>query len=988
MIKKHLVALGAVIALCAWSATAAPRIAIWNPVSGTSESRVSIDTNLVVTVANTLTQSGATVQLLTAEQLADKTLFSADQYDALFFLGNGFPRSVIPTAEQFSNNGGILVSLGAEVPFLIAMEQGPEGFWKLSPASPPYAWQTEELLDFIGLKYLFEPTKHSQGVRHHPTRLLKTFAPNLPDLNGRIESRWVIPVGKAEYIPLIKSTRSDGLEVPGPLYIVKNGNRTSIICTSPIMVFNTLPQFWGQSTTTLTRIAALASALRSGSVSILPGDRTQLDINAKPELRMPLDRPAFGSVNPEDAEPLARWGLFNGSCMELGMTLASGRTQTVASASSSTAVPQALAAGAAVLFTLPKASAQQNEPVFLRIRGAFSETGAGLCVSMGNTLLWNESFIYIDTKTASNHSSSLSGVPSEFTRIIFIPRQALSASSSIVIANSGTQTVTFDAIQLEVQKKRRDRCIGLGSGLDGTNRYPTDESKKWGGIRMSFRTQRIGKPNDPDRFAKMDKLFNEVSSKTDFVQPILEGTPDWAPISKERLDDAIKGNRPTTVPPDPTLYAEIVEAVVKRYGDKIATYEIWNEADITQFYRGTAQEYVNLFNTIVPIIRKLDPTAKIMPCGMAGFHEAFIDELLRSGVIGSCDLLAFHPYAGKSAAWDIPYGLIEGSLMSKGCNIEIFCNESGFPSSNREWFQRPPDLTEETQCEALDIAMARILSMGVAKLSVFHAGCDDGGFGLFKGTGEAKPAYAVFADYAKLGGTGAKRLDISLSDERGIPLVGVYAAASEDGQGKATVVINPSQCDELISAKEQSLPLQPHANWIGFFGKVAYENGTATITPDEKKSAGFYKEFTINPKRTPLLDVAVSGDSAEWELLLKLQDKTSLLAIPKRGSGSVTLNLEDVLAGRNLAEQEIEISFRIHRGPARIERVTLLPDPKQGDKPGLPICVRIPAQSVAHRPVKATGKCHGKAFEIPVETQQDCLKARFTLTGRTVLTFE
>ena len=980
------------VVVLAWFATAsafaAPRIAIWNPVTGTSESRVSIDTNLVFSVAAILKQSGADVHLLTADQIADKAGFSADKFDALFFLGNGFPRSLIPAAEKFSDNGGILVSLGAEVPFLIAMEQGSEGFWKLSPANPAFAWQTEELLNHIGLKYLFEPTKHSQGVRHRPTRLLKTLAPNLPDLNGRIESRWVVPVGEAEYIPLMGSQRADGIEVPGPLYLIKNGNRTSIICTSPILVFDTLPLFWNQSKTTLTAIASLASALRSGSCTILPGDHTRIDLDAKPELRTPLDRPAYGFVNPEDAEPLVRWGLFNGSCMDLATALPTGRTQTVASASSSATLPQALAAGSSVLLTLPDSASQQKDPVFLRIRGAYSETGAGLCVSIGNVVLWNESFIYIDTKTASNHSSSLSGVPSEFTRIIFVPHHLLSQTHTLALANAGTQTLTFDAVQLELQKKPRTRCIGLGAGPDGTNRYPTDESKKWGGIRMSLRTQRIGKPSDPDRFAKMDKFFNEVSAKTDSVQPILEGTPDWAPISAERLADAVKAQRPTTVPPDPTQYAEIVEAVVKRYGDKIATYEIWNEADITQFYRGTAQEYVKLFKTIVPIIRKLDPTAKVIPCGMAGFHEAFIDELIRGGVIEASDLLAFHPYAGKSAAWDIPYGLIEGSLMSKGCNIEIFCNESGFPSSNREWFQRPPDLTEETQRESLDIAMSRILSMGVAKLSVFHSACDDGGFGLYQGTGKAKPAYAVFADYAKLGEAGANRLDISLSDERGLPLVGVYAAASANSQGKATVVINPSQCDELITAKEQSIPLQSHANWITFFGKVAYENGTAMLTPDEKKSAGFYKAVTINPKRTPLLEVTVSGDSVEWELLLKLQDKTILSAIPKRGPGSVTLNFEDVLAGRNLAEQEIEISFRIHHGPARIESVTLRPNPAKNDKKTIPICVRVPAKFVTHRPVKVTGQCHGTTFDIPVETQQDCLEAHFPLSGRTILTFE
>ena len=72
-------------------------------------------------------------------------------------------------------------------------------------------------------------------------------------------------------------------------------------------------------------------------------------------------------------------------------------------------------------------------------------------------------------------------------------------------------------------------------------------------------------------------------------------------------------------------------------------------------------------------------------------------KLIKGGVVDASDMIAFHPYAGKSAAWDLPYGLVEGALMSKGRNIEIFCNESGFPANNQEWFTNPPELNEQTQ---------------------------------------------------------------------------------------------------------------------------------------------------------------------------------------------------------------------------------------------------------------------------------------------------
>ncbi len=984
MKRQHFTATCATLLLCVTSTFSAPRIALWNPVKGTTESRVTIDLDQVQLIATSLTKSGVAVSLLTSEDIANGSVFSAEKFDALFFVGGGFPRSIIPSAKKFSDKGGVLVPLDAVVPFLIALEQGTDGLWKLSPPDPPFAWQTDEILKHIGLKYVYEPENHSQGVRHAPTKLLKSLANNLPDFNGRLESRWVIPIDGAEYIPLIRSRRSDGLDVPGPLYIIKNGSRTSILCTSSIFTLGTSPEFWKHSDATLAAIATLAMNIHSKQWTPTNDDVVVLDLDAKPEAKMPLDRASFNSIEPEDAQALARWGRFDGSCMELGPTVKRGESLSMSSPSVTPVFPQALESEASVLLELPSSVFTATTPVFLRVRGAYAETGAELKISLGDQILWNEQFNYIDTKAPGNFSRNLSGVPAEFTRLVFLPPEML-AGKTLTIANPGNANLTFDAVQIEHQRNPRTRCIGLGSGNAESKNYPSEEAKKWGGLRMSLRTQRIGKPDDPNRFAQIDKLFNSVASRTDAVQPILEGTPEWAAISPERLNDAIKAGRPTTVPPDPEKYAEIVEAVVERYEDRISMYEIWNEADITQFYRGTAQEYINLFKTIVPIIRRLDPTAKIMPSGMAGFRENFIDELIKAGVVDASDMIAFHPYAGKSAAWDLPYGLLEGALMSKGRNIEIFCNESGFPSNNQEWFSRPPDLNLQTQKQSLDIAMSRLLAMGLAKLSVFHAGVDNHGFGLYDAQGNAKPAYEVFSDYARLNGPDSTRLDISMAHAEGKPLFGVYAAASRHTDGRATVVVNPSECEVLQSVEAQELPLATSSPWVNFFADVRYTNGTAVVTPETGKSAGFYKITSVNAKRTPLLDVAVTGDDAEWELLLKTQDKSSITAIPRRGAGAVTVDLASLLP-QTLSANEIEVSFRIHKGTATISKVIFRPVDERNRIRALPITLRVPMATGSKG--NATAISAGISTALPTQVHAGWIETTFPLSRRTVVEFE
>jgi hypothetical protein len=508
----------------------------------------------------------------------------------------------------------------------------------------------------------------------------------------------------------------------------------------------------------------------------------------------PLARVAADGVEPEGATALARWGRFDGSCMDFGPTLADGQTARVAACDGAEAFPRALGPGASVRLALPALDARAA-PLHLRVRGAFLESDAGLMAAVGGTVLLNERFVYTYACAPGNFSGDLSGMAVEFTRIVFVPPDALRGVGELVLSNPGTRPVWFDAVQLERQvRPGRGRCLGLGAGQHERNHYDSALARTWGGIRTSLRTQRIGPPDDPDRFARVDKLFSMIVAKNPVVQPILEGTPPWAAISTERLAQAEAAHRPSTVPPDPAKYAELVEAVVRRYGASIDTYEVWNEADIGQFYRGTTAEYVALFHAVAAVVRRLAPASRLMTTGMAGCHEEFLRELDEGGVLRKADLFAFHPYAGKSAAWEMPYGIIEGCLFSRGCGIEVFCNESGFPHLNAEWFQAPPVFTEATQRDSLDTAMARLLAMGVAKLSVFHAGGDNHAYGLIDETGRPRPAYAVFADYARLNSPGATRLDIGMVHADGSALRGVYAAASAHTDGRVTVVLNPADC--------------------------------------------------------------------------------------------------------------------------------------------------------------------------------------------------
>ena len=948
-------------------------IAVWDPECGTTESRADVDPSTAHYIAEKMHQPGTEVFTASAGEIAGGILDTRNA-DALVFAGNGFPESLIAPIMQFSDRGGIVVSLGAEVPFLIKLDRKDDG-WRLSPQTPMYAWQTDAVMKHLGSVYKYDPSRHDQGVYHRPSRFFKQWASGIPELDGQLESRWVVPMDGAEYCPLIHSFRADGIEIPGPLYLIRCRGRVSIFCTSRIFVFDTDKDVWTNSEDVLAGISELIKALSSGNNPLESGEMfTKIDMTAPPARHMPLVRYATGEADPDGAIPLKRWGKFNGSCLELKPC----------EKNVSSTLPQYLDPGASCLMPLSDITSKipENAPLFLRIRGAFSETGAGLKVEAGGHLLWNETLKYIDTREPGNFSVSLSGYPEEFNRIIFLPKSFISGTNVFVrISNPGIKRIVFDAVQAEVQPNPPARCIGLGAGQYQGNNYPLSESARWGGLRKSLRTQFIGPPGANGRFSKFENLLNEVIDKGTHIQPILEGTPEWAPVSQERYAEGVTLHRPSTVPPDVEKYAAITGEIIDKYGELFDIYEIWNEPDITQFFRGTADEYARLFKAVARVIREKDPTAKVMSGGMAGYRPEFIREMLANGVFREADIIAFHPYAGKSASWNLPYGLVQGMLFSRGCSKEIFCNESGFPSDNGEW-KSPPEMTQEAQKQRLDVAMGRILASGVAKLSVFHAGGDDHSFGLFNKNGSPKPAYSVFSDYAFLNGPGAVKTDIAMRRTDGSPICGIYTAASRKKDGVCTVVINPSECSELSPVKKTDLLSDETGKWIHFFCSVEHSRGKSVkIVPEAGKTAGFYKKIMISKTGDPSINVTFSGERPLWGLMFKLPDGRIVDAVPKRGAGSISLRLAEILP-EDAFQSEIEISFRVYSGIGEITNLSLTPSPTYVLK-SQQIILSIPADDKC----KGIAEAHTADGPVPVKTvlHEDRLDITIDLQERTVL---
>lgn len=884
--KTFAVCLLTILTLSVASA-AVPTVAVWDPAADTDVPghRFQLRQTELDAAATWLTDAGMSVQRVRADALNGA-------FDVLVLPGSCFPKQALADLKRFTEDGGVLVTLEGLAPLLVRIELGSSGKWQLSPASPSFAWQSDELIRHFGFRYDWKPELHDQGKVHTPTPLLKQYLPEEAVIRKTLPGRWLPSTTGGVMLPLIQSERFDGVPVLPQIFVARRGKATGVFCTNIE---------WA----TRERVVALvrlASDLHEGKVSFDNAVTLPETIPLPEPLR--LREPCAG-IEPENAKTLQRWGKFDGSSNELGDPL-----------------PRSLPAGATVTLPLPVWS---GDPCFVRIRGAFNESGAVLKIASGTTVLWNEVLTFIDAMGESNWGILKGGEPIEFNRIVFLPKQA----PTLTISNAGTAPLFFDAVQIEQRAVGPDVYVGLG--IADWPGFPVTEaeSQAWPCVRAPMRLQLVGEPDKEDRWAKTDALirdrFGKVNSR---IHGVIQNTPPWAALDADHLREARANHRERDVAPDPAKYIPMVEEFIARYGDIVEGFELWNEPNLKQFYWGTAEEFLDLFYLLAPAVRKAKPDALIIGPGFAGHSmDKYLKPMSESAAMDCVDWLAVHCYCGKGPAWDrTAYGY-EGDLYALGVNKPIYANEQGFVFRNAQWFTAPPVYTEHLQGINTSIGMARLMAGGICKVNVFMIGPGNHEFDLIRADGTPRPAYPVVKDYMALSRRGSTRLDVSMTAAADTPLLGMYVAAAAHTDGSITLIVNPAEIERLQPPREILDPSSDFAkgtgNWSGFQGKAIRTNGVLRLVPSKGQTyMGYAEAVTLDLDRWPVVEVDLPECAPTWSFTL-------------RANGQDTTIFQDLPAGRHRADLreflttdepliDAQTTFRVS-GPTAIAAVRYLP---------------------------------------------------------------
>lgn len=151
-----------------------------------------------------------------------------------------------------------------------------------------------------------------------------------------------------------------------------------------------------------------------------------------------------------------------------------------------------------------------------------------------------------------------------------------------------------------------------------------------GWVRSDFDWRGIETKKGEWNFANFDRVVAECEAEGVRLLPILGYSVPWAHPAHEHLD----------------AWGEYVRRVVTRYGRRLPVVEVWNEENITNFWKSpNPTNYVALLRRTYETAKRAEPEVRVAFGGTAGVPLGFIEEVYKLGGAKWFDIMNIHPYS-------------------------------------------------------------------------------------------------------------------------------------------------------------------------------------------------------------------------------------------------------------------------------------------------------------------------------------------------------
>lgn len=258
-------------------------------------------------------------------------------------------------------------------------------------------------------------------------------------------------------------------------------------------------------------------------------------------------------------------------------------------------------------------------------------------------------------------------------------------------------------------------------------------------------------------YSKLDYLLSQAQEHGIELQPAIMATPDWA-----------NGGRGMWTPPTNNAdFANFVRYITGRYAGRITYWEIWNEPDLTYFWRPSpdAAAYTRLLQAAYVAAKQGNPNSVIISAGLVGNNKTYLQKMYDAGARGYFDRLGLHPYSGPRGPYaqyyDDTYRYNFGAMVEMKNLMEangdagkhIWVSEFGWQTGTAgEW-----PISEALQAQYIGDAYKRLMEefpyvdammvYGLRNVGT-NAADEQENFGMLRNDYTPKPSYAAYTNAA------------------------------------------------------------------------------------------------------------------------------------------------------------------------------------------------------------------------------------------------
>jgi hypothetical protein len=158
---------------------------------------------------------------------------------------------------------------------------------------------------------------------------------------------------------------------------------------------------------------------------------------------------------------------------------------------------------------------------------------------------------------------------------------------------------------------------------------------------------------------RLDHLVEGANARGIKLLLMFAETPCWASSAPSRLKRDCEGawwerDVQNYAPKRASDFADAFAWAVERYGDRVYSWEVWNEPNQDYFFRtdDPVGEYARMVRAAYPAAKRADPRPIIVAGSLSDSDFEFTDALYRHGVKGHFDAWSVHPYSEDRAPLD------------------------------------------------------------------------------------------------------------------------------------------------------------------------------------------------------------------------------------------------------------------------------------------------------------------------------------------------